>query len=216
MSMVSILAALRTQLETLPAIVPAASIASVAVAANALFTTATPHGLVTGTPVRLVGYAGGTPALTGLYLVKVASSTTFYLQDGATKAFIGVTIAGSGGSVLASLTAYQGQMYQVVPGVPYQLIHLVSFKPEEPTQGGGFYREHGVFQVTLIYPPNKGDGALIARAELIRSYFRKGMEFSYGGVTVRIFDTPEFGYFATMDDSVSMPVKIGYSADIYV
>lgn len=216
MSMVSILAALRAQLDTVPAVIPATAIASVAVAANALFTCATPHGLTTGTPVRVTGYTGGTPALTGLYLVKVASSTTFYLQDSATKAHIGVTIAGSGGSVLACLVAEQGQLYHAVPGVPYHLIHIVSFKPEEPTQGGGFYREHGVFQVTLVYPPNQGIGALMARAELIRSYFRKGEDFTFGGVKTTIFDTPEFGYLFTDEDALRMPVKIGYSADIYV
>lgn len=216
MSMVKILAALKTQLETVPPIIPGVALASVAVAANALFTTATPHGLITGTPVRIVGYTGGTPSLDGLYLVKVASSTTFYLQDSTTKAHIGVTIAGSGGSVLASLITYQGQMYPVVPGVPFQLIHTVPFKPEEPTQGGGFYREHGVFQVTLVYPPNNGDGALMARAELIRSYFQKGAEFTYGGVKTKIFDTPEFGYLATDEEALSMPVKIYYSADIYI
>lgn len=215
MSIVLILAALKARLESVPAIIPATAISSVAVATNALFTTATPHGLLTGTPVKVLGYAGGTPSLGGLYLIKVASSTTFYLQDGATKAYIGVTLAGSGGSVLASLIAYQGQLYQAVPGVPYQLIHVVPFKPEEPTQGGGFYREHGVFQVTLVYPPNYGDGALMARAELIRSYFKKGAEFSYGGIKTKVFDTPEFGYFVTNEDSISMPVKISYSADIY-
>lgn len=215
MSIVSVLAGLRTRLESVPPIIPAATISSVAVAANALFTTTTPHGLLTGTTVRVVGYTGGTPSLGSLYLIKVASSTTFYLQDGATKAYIGVTLAGSGGSILANLTTYQGQLYQSVPGVPYQLIHVVPFKPEEPTQGGGFYREHGVFQVTLVYPPNYGVGALMARAELVRSYFKKGVEFSYGGITTTIFDTPEFGYFVTNDDSISMPVKISYSADIY-
>lgn len=216
MSMVSILAALKARFETVPPIITATNIASVAIAANALFTTATPHGLTTGTPVRILGYTGGTPSLTGLYLVKVASALTFYLQDSATKAYISVTIAGSGGSVLANLTAYQGQMYHVVPGVPYQLIHTIPFRPYEPTQGGGFYQEHGVFQITLIYPPNNGDGALMARAELIRSYFKKGVEFSYGGITTNIVATPEFGYLTHIDNTLSMPVKIAYSADIYV
>jgi hypothetical protein len=215
MSIILIQAALKAQFESIAPIIPAVLLASVAVAANSLFTTATPHGLVTGVPVRILGYTGGTPVLDQVYLVQVASSTTFYLQNSTTKAYVGVTIPGSGGSVLASLTTYQGQIYQVVPGVPYHKIYVITFKPEEPTQGGGFYREHGVFQVTLVYPPGRGDGALKARAQLIRSYFKKGMMFSYGGVNTTIFDTPEFGLFVENEDNVSMPVKIGFSADIY-
>ena len=214
MSINAIRAALETQLATVPPIVPAVAF-TVAVGAPAVFTSATPHGLLTGTPVNLPGYTGGTPALPGNYLVVVLSPTTFNLQNSATKALVAVTIPGSGGSVLASLTAYPNASYQVVSGVPYQRIHLVTFKPDEPTQGGGYYREHGVFQVTLVYPVGVGVGAIHARAELIRSYFKKGSTFANAGVTTVIEDTPELGYLQGSTDNISLPVKIGYRADIY-
>jgi hypothetical protein len=214
MSMVAIRAALEAQLASVPPILPAVPF-TVAAGNPAVFTCTGPHGLVTGTPVALPGYVGGTPALAGIYLVVVTSATTFTLQNSATKASLAVTIAGNSGSVLASLTAFQNASYQVVQGVPYQLIHLTTFKPEEPTQGGGYYREHGVFQVTLVYPVGVGVGAATARAELIRSYFKKGTTLTNSGVKTIIIDTPEFGYLQGSSDDIELPVKIGYRADIY-
>lgn len=214
MSMIAIRAALEAQLATVPPIVPAVA-CTVAAGAPAVFTCPSAHGLVTGTPVKLPGYTGGTPALAGTYLVVVLSPTTFNLQNSATKALIAVTIPGNGGSVLANLTANQNASYQAVSGVPYQLIHIVTFKPDEPTQGGGYYREHGVFQVTLVYPVGVGVGAITARAELIRSYFKKGITLTDSGIKVIIPDTPEFGYLQGSSDDISLPVKIGYRADIY-
>jgi hypothetical protein len=214
MSIVLIRAALEAKLATVPPIVPALAF-TVAVGNPAVFTTATPHGLVTGTPVTLPGYTGGTPALAGAYLVVVQSPTTFNLQNSATKAFIAVTIPGTAGSVLANLTAYQNAVFQSATGVPYQLIHMTTFKPDEPTQGGGYYREHGVFQVTLVYPVGVGIGAITARAELIRSFFKKGTTLVNGGITTVIPDTPEFGYLQGSSDDISLPVKIGFRADIY-
>lgn len=214
MSMTAIRAALEVRLAIVPPIVPAVAFTVVA-GSPALFTSASPHGLITGVPVALPGYSGGTPALAGTYLIVVVSPTTFNLQNSATKAFLAVTIPGSGGSVLASLTAYQNASYQVVSGVPYQLINLTTFKPDEPTQGGGYYREHGVFQVTLVYPVGTGIGSILTRAELIRSYFKKGLTLSNSGVTTTIDVTPEFGYLQGSSDNISLPVKIGYRADIY-
>ena len=216
MSYLKVRLALEANLATLANIIPEVAITGVAVAANALFTTATPHGLATGTPVRVLGYTGGVPALVGsVYLVKVASANTFYLQNSGTKDYVAVTMAGTGGTVQAVLTAYENAIYQPAVGVPYQLIQFVSFKPDEPTQGGGYYREHGVFQVTLVYPVGVGTGALLARAELIRNAFKKGTEYTYDGVKVQITDTAEYGYLAADADYVMLPVKIGYSAQIF-
>ena len=215
MSLVKIYAALKAQLQTVPAIVPNAALASVATGASAVFTTTAAHGLVTGMSVRLPGYTAGNPLLDGVYLVVVTGTTTFYLQNSATKNPITVIIPGSGGSVSANLTGERNSLYQPVIGVPYQLVDLVSFKPEEPTQGGGFYQEHGVFQVTLVYPVGIGLGAILARAELIRGYFKKGSSYSLGGVTVLIPETPQFGGSIPTEESIALPVKIGYLANIF-
>lgn len=217
MSIVKIRAALEARLETVAPIIPAVAIASATTGANPVFTTVLPHGLITGLPVRFVGRTGGNPTLNLVYLALVLSPTTFSLQNTATKANIPVIIAGNGGSVLASLTAYANVIYNPVVGVPYQMLHMVPFKPMEPTQGGGYYKEHGLFQVTLVYPVGVGSTAILARAELIRTAFKKGSTVVNGGLTTTIVDTPEFGYLDGTSDSnqFTLPVKIGYSADIY-
>ena len=214
MSIVAIRAAIETQLASVPAIIPAIAV-TVTPGNPALFTSATPHGLVSGIPVTLPGYTGGTPALPDTYLVVVLGPTTFTLQNSGTKAAIAVTIPGTGGSVLASLTAYHNANFPVVSGVPYQLTHMITFKPDEPTQGGGYYREHGVFQVTLVYPAGVGMGAITARAELIRRYFKKGTTLVHSGIKTVISETPSIGYMQGSSSDVSLPVKIGYRADIY-
>ena len=215
MSIVSVRAALEAQLASVAAIVANVTIQSVTTGTPAIFTTATAHGLISGVPVTLPGYTGGTPALTGVYSVVVLSSTTFSLQNTATKATVSLSAAGSGGFVSANLTSFQNAIYQPVAGVPYQEVHMVPFKPDEPTQGAGYYREHGLFQVTLVYPLGVGTGALLARAELIRSSFRRGSSFVSGGVTVLIPETPEFGHLDGNEESIRMPVKVYYSANIF-
>ncbi len=215
MSIVKIRAALEAQLASVAAIIPSVAIQSIAIGAAAVFTTVSAHGLVTGIPITLPGYTGGTPELTGVYNVVVLSSTTFSLQNTATKATVSLSVAGSGGAVVASLTSFQNAIYQPVSGIPHQEVHMVPFKPDEPTQGAGYYREHGLFQVTLVYPLGVGTGALLARAELIRSSFRRGSSFESGGVTVQIPETPEFGHLDGSEDSIRMPVKMYYSANIF-
>lgn len=215
MSLVKVRAALELQLATVANIIPSAAILSVSVGNAAVFTTSTPHNLISNALVTLPGHSGSTPALTGVYVVIVLSPTTFSLQNSATKATMSVTVAGSGGVVQANLTSFQNALFQPVVGLPYQEIHLVPFKPDEPTQGAGYYREHGLFQVTLVYPLGVGVGAMLARAELIRSSFRRGSSFASGGVTVQILETPEFGRLDGDEDSLRMPVKVYYSANIF-
>lgn len=215
MSIVKVRAALETQLALVAPVIPPVAILSVVIGATAVFATVTPHGLVTGLPVTLPGYTGGTPTLPGVYSAVVLSSTTFSLQNTATKATVSLSAAGSGGVVSANLTSFQNAIFQPVSGIPHQEVHMVPFKPDEPTQGAGYYREHGLFQVTLVYPLGVGTGALLARAEQIRSSFRRGSSFASDGVTVQIPDTPEFGHLDGSEDSVRMPVKIYYSANIF-
>ena len=210
--------ALETALESLSPIIPSstlASIATVGVGAAAVFATTGPHGLPTGTPLRLIGVVGSTPALAGLYLAVVLSPTTFNLQNAATKANVSVTIAGTGGTVQAALTAYQNVLHQSPVTLPHQELNLMFFKPDEPTTGSGFYIEQGVFQVTLAYPIGTGLTSILERAAVIRAGFHKGLNFTNSGVTVLISSTPEFGRFDENTHYVLLPVKIAFSAQIY-
>lgn len=216
MSIVKIRAALETQLATAAGILPSTPLSAVGVGTSALFSTATDHGLVTGVQVSLPGYTGGVPELTDMYKVQVQSSTTFYLQNSATGVIISATAAGSGGVVTPNLTALQNVNFLPVPGVPYQKVYLVPFKPDDQVQGAGFYQEVGLFQITLVYPNGVGTGAALARAELLRSLFKKGSTFVNGGVTVQVAETPELGYLDQSDeDQIQLPVKIPYMAQIF-
>lgn len=216
MSIVKIRAALEAQLATATPIIPAIALSSVTPGSPALFTTGSAHGFSSGIQVSLPGYTGGTPTLTDLYKVLVQSSTTFYLQNSATGATISVTAAGSGGVVTPNLTALQNVSFSPVPGIPYQKVYLVPFKPDDQVQGAGYYQEIGLFQVTLVYPDGAGTGAILARAELLRSLFKKGSAFANGGVTVQISETPELGYLDESDeDQIQLPVKIPYMAQIF-
>ncbi len=215
MSQVKILAALKSALASVPAIIPAVSIASVSLGSPAVFTTSTPHLLVSGLDVIVSNYVGATPNIDGMYRVTVLSASTFTLQNSATKALIGVTIAGSGGSVLANLTSWPNASFQCPVGVPYQEVDILVATPYEPTQGGGYRKEQGILQVTLNYPRGVGDGAMTVRSDLIRSYFPKGATFAYGGVTVGIPKAARLGTAFGTADSYCIPIKITYDADIF-
>ena len=70
-------------------------------------------------------------------------------------------------------------------------------------------------QVTLVYPPGIGTGALLARAELIRSYFAKGMSFRQDGLTVTILQTPQFGSQIQAQDQYTQVIRIYHSTQIF-
>lgn len=216
MSILKVEAALAAQLATVPNIIPDATIVSSSVGNPSVFTTAAPHGFTTGMNVIVTGHTGSVPVIGGvIYFIVVTGASAFTLQNSATKSNIGVTIAGSGGLLQFNVTAHQNVAYQTVQGIPYQLVEMISSQPDEPTQGGGYYKERGLYQVTLIYPLGVGVGALKTRAELIRNYFKKGSSLTYGGITVIIDKVPSLGIMMPDSDTYSLPVKISYSADIY-
>ena len=70
-------------------------------------------------------------------------------------------------------------------------------------------------QVVLCYPPGIGTGALLARAELIRSYFAKGMTFVNGGLRIQILQTPQLGSFIQAQDRVTQTLRIYHSTQIF-
>lgn len=216
MSINSIRTALKAQFETIPGIIPAVSIVTITPGAVAVFNTGTvAHGLIDGLYVVISGLTGNTPAVSDNYLVVVIDDYNFSLQDVATLAAISVTIAGSGGSVLANLTSWPNAVFQAVVGVPYAKIDWIDAAPSEPTQGGGFRVEQGYMQVTLVYPSGIGTGALLARAELIRSYFAKKMSFVQDGLTVTIPQTPQFGSDSQSTEQYTKVIRIYHSTQIF-
>ncbi|MGO4326736.1 phage tail terminator-like protein [Cupriavidus sp. 2TAF22] len=73
----------------------------------------------------------------------------------------------------ALATAWQNVSFKPPPGTPYQEVHLLWGAPENPAFGS-YYREVGVFQVSLMYPQGTGPAAADARAAAVRDWFKRG------------------------------------------
>jgi len=114
----------------------------------------------------------------------------------------------------ALATEWEDIPFTPVTGVPYQQTWLLPATPDNPTMGDDFYREQGIFQITLMYPLQTGTAASAARAQLIRTAFKRGTSMVSGSVTVRIDRTPEVSPGRVDGDRWSIPVKIRYFAGI--
>ena len=112
-------------------------------------------------------------------------------------------------------TAYENVPFTPVTGTPYQRAYLMPATPANPTMGDGYYREQGIFQVTLMYPLQAGPKTAADRAELIRTAFKRGTTLTSGTVSVIIERTPEIGQGRVDGDRWALPVKIRWYAGIY-
>lgn len=98
--------------------------------------------------------------------------------------------------------------------VAYQKAYTMFATPDNP-EWGSSHQELGIFQVTLCYPLQVGTSAAAARAELLRTTFKRGASFTNSGVTVNITKTPEVGAGTPAGDRFEMPVKIRFMAQIF-
>lgn len=114
----------------------------------------------------------------------------------------------------ALATAWENVDYVPVTGTPYQAAYVLAAEPDNPTMGDAFYREQGIFQISLFYPIQVGTAAAEARAELIRTTFKRGTSFTSGTVTVQIEKTPEISPGRVDGDRWHIPVKIRWFAGI--
>lgn len=112
-------------------------------------------------------------------------------------------------------TAWEGVVYTPVTGTPYQQVNLLSANAENPTIGGTMYRQAGIFQVLLCYPPSNGAKPAATRAELIRDHFKRGTTLTSGSVEVLIEYTPSILPAIIDGERYRLPVSIRWSADIY-
>lgn len=115
----------------------------------------------------------------------------------------------------ALATAWEGVSFTPVTGTPYQQVNLLMATAENPTMGGTMYRQSGVFQVLLCYPPSNGAKPAGTRAELIRDHFKRGTTLTSGSVEVLIEYTPSVMPAIIDGERYRLPVSIRWSADIY-
>jgi hypothetical protein len=110
-------------------------------------------------------------------------------------------------------TAWENMSFAPVNGTPYQIAHLMLAKPSN-REFGARHQERGYLQVRLMYPQLAGTAAAAARAELLRTTFKRGNTFASGGVTTLITETPEVTAGTVEGDRFAMAVKIPFTADI--
>ncbi|NSX15981.1 DUF4128 domain-containing protein [Cupriavidus taiwanensis] len=108
-------------------------------------------------------------------------------------------------------TAWQNVQFTPVPGVPYQRADLLPGAPENPAFGD-YYREVGVFQVSLMYPQGAGPGAADARAKAVREWFSRGTTLIADGIAVVIQRTPAIAAGYADGDRWRVPISIQYFA----
>jgi len=111
-------------------------------------------------------------------------------------------------------TAPENNQFTPTPGAPYQRMDLLPGSPENPAYGT-YYREVGVFQVTLCYPQNGGPGAAQARAAMIRDWFKRGSTLVASGIEVTVRRTPAIGPGFQDGDRFCIPVSIDYFASVF-
>ena len=114
-------------------------------------------------------------------------------------------------------TAWEDVTYSPKSGVPYQQITLLPSEPGSPTIGSSeLVRELGLLQVSLYYPIGEGMKRISERAELLRSWFPKGLTLSSGGVNVTISKRASVAPANRDGEWKVLPVSIPYFANVFV
>jgi len=111
-------------------------------------------------------------------------------------------------------TAFEGVSFKPTAGTMYQRAQLRIDDPDDPVLGKGYYRERVQFQVFVVAPSNKGTGAAIARAQLIRERFKKGTSLTESGVVLHVLETPRISGATSATDRVIVPVLINVVAEV--
>lgn len=120
---------------------------------------------------------------------------------------------GLNGMSPALSTAWENIAFTPEAGTAYQEVNLL-FAPPVNNEYGNGYREEGIMQITLMYPIQTGANAAMARAELIRTTFKRGATFVKDTVTVTVSNTPEIAPGAVEGDRYALPVKVRFFSNI--
>lgn len=112
-------------------------------------------------------------------------------------------------------TVKENTAYTPVKGTVYQRVFILKAQTENPTLGDGFKRERGILQVNLYYPEFVGSGTSTARAELIKTLFKRGTTMNSGTLRVMIDRSPYTSQGLNNDGFFVLPVSIPFFADVY-
>lgn len=110
------------------------------------------------------------------------------------------------GMTPAIQTAWQNVPFTPVTGTPYQRASLLLAEPDNEEKGASF-QEQGFLQVDLCYPQSVGANTAEARAELLRTTFKRGTSLANG---ILISHTPEVKPAYNDGDRFVIPVRIRF------
>ncbi len=108
-----------------------------------------------------------------------------------------------------------GGTYAPVKGTRYQRVFVLQGETEAPTLGDGFRRERGLLQVSLYYPEHIGFGEVGARAEAIKTLFKRGTTLQEGLVRVQVYTHPYATPQGSRDGFFLHVVSVPFTADIH-
>jgi hypothetical protein len=112
-------------------------------------------------------------------------------------------------------TAYENKDFVPVTNTPYQKVNLLPAQPDNATLGDGYYREIGLFQITLCYPNNGGPAAAEARAELVVQHFKRATRMTKDSQVVLVTRTPSVAPAFKDGDRYCIPISIFYQSEIF-
>lgn len=112
-------------------------------------------------------------------------------------------------------TGFENADFIEVEGQPSRDAYVLFAKPENPTMGDDFYRQSGIFQVTLRWPIGEGTEAIGLHADLVRKAFHRGLSLFADNVQVTIDATPEIPGGQRVVDRYVIVMRIEFHADLF-
>lgn len=113
------------------------------------------------------------------------------------------------------LTGYEGVDFDPPVDQMYQRCQFRIDTPTDPTFPAGYHRENVEMQVFIAGVKGQGTADILARAELIRQTFYKGLTLTQGPTRIYILQTPQIGSVFPTQDRVIVPVLIPLTAEVY-
>jgi len=113
-------------------------------------------------------------------------------------------------------TVWENTTYIPIVDIPYQQVWFLDFLVNGYEINISSYQVNSFFQIDLMYPLLTGTGAVLLRAEQIKTLFKQGSSFVNNGQTVNIIQTPVIGGGKVENDRWKVIVKVYYSSWIIV
>jgi len=111
-------------------------------------------------------------------------------------------------------TALEGIPFTAPTGM-YQRLQFVISPPTDPTFGTYFHRENIQVQIFVADKLDVGTAGAIARAQVLRDWFHKGLTLTESGVRMHVLSTPQIAGATVASDRIIVPVLIPLTVEVY-